>query len=84
MTNDVFDVFFTREDDDEPPVLKALTVRMPMRTYRYLEEMADQANLARGAMGVQLIEWGISHALAQLPDGVRNHIVLEVDGPDGL
>ena len=85
MTNDVFDVFFRKDEDDtEPPPLKATTVRMPVRTFHYLEEMADQAHITRNAMAVQLIEWGVSYALAQLPEDVRNGIVIEVDGPHGL
>ena len=79
---DPFDVFFRPPDDGEPVVLKALSVRLPQRTFRYVEEMAEHANLSRNAMAVQLLEWGISFALARLPDEIRDEIGMAVDGPD--
>ena len=78
---DPFDVFLRPPDASEaPPVLKAVSVRLPQRTFRYLEEMAEHADLSRNAMAVQLVEWGISHALARLPDDMRDQIIVAVDG----
>lgn len=83
MASDPFDIFLREpESDPEPAPLKALTVRLPLRTFRYLEEMAEQADLSRNAMAVQLVEWGISFALDRLPEELNHQIGVAVDGPD--
>ena len=69
------EVFMWAHDDSaRPTALKALSVRMPEWAFRYVEEMATAADLSRNAMAVQLIEWGIAHALARLPDEMRNEL----------
>lgn len=83
MTTDPKDLFLLRPTEEDPaPVLKALSVRMPLRTFRYLEEMAEHADLSRNAMAVQLIEWGIQHALRELPEALADEIGEAVEGPD--
>lgn len=83
MALDPHEVFLREPDDDPQPVtLKALTVRLPLRTFRFLEEMAEHADLSRNAMAVQLVEWGIAHAMDRLPEELAHQIGTAVDGPD--
>lgn len=83
MAPDPFDVFLREPDEDPQPVtLKALTVRLPVRTFRFLEEMAEHADLSRNAMAVQLVEWGIAHAMERLPEELVLQIGTAVDGPN--
>ena len=67
---------------EPPPVLKAASVRMPAKTLAYIDAMAEAADLSRNGMAVQLIEWGIQHALGELPDEIRDEIGESVEGPD--
>lgn len=83
MRDDVFKVFFKpKEEAGAPPVLKAITVRLPQVTYDYLEAMAEHADMSRNAMAVQLIQWGENFALGQLPDEIRDEIGEQVEGPE--
>jgi len=80
MPVDPFEIFLRPCDDTAPPLpLKALSVRMPQEAFRYVQHMAEAADLSRNAMTVQLIEWGIAHALSRLPDEMRDEIQNSVD-----
>jgi predicted transcriptional regulator len=80
MPIDPFEIFLRPHDDAAPPApLKALSIRMPQRAFRYVQHMAEAADLSRNAMAVQLIEWGIAHALSRLPDEMRDEIQSSVD-----
>ena len=79
---DPFEIFLRPHDAAvPPPPLKAMSVRMPDTAFRYVQHMAEAADLSRNAMAVQLIEWGIAHALSRLPDEMRDEIQAEVDQP---
>ena len=81
MAIDPVDLFLRPAEEGPSLVsLKALSVRMPLRTFRYLEEMAEHTDLSRNAMAVQLIEWGIAHALSRLPEEICDQIGYAVDG----
>lgn len=79
---EVFDVFLRPADDDDlhEMGLKAITVRAPSSLVNFIEVLAEQAELSRNAMAVQLIRWGISSAMAQLPDELRESIEQELIG----
>lgn len=82
MPDDPLEVFFRVPEEDPRPVpTRALSVRMPVRVFRYLEEMAEHADMSRNAMAVQLLEWGAAYALSRLPDELRDEIACAVDGP---
>lgn len=74
MTPDPFDIFLRAQEEAAPLPLKALSVRMPQKAFLYVQHMAEAADLSRNAMAVQLIEWGIAHALSRLPDEMRDEI----------
>ena len=75
MTPDPFDIFLRAQEEAAPlPLIKALSVRMPQKAFLYVQHMAEAADLSRNAMAVQLIEWGIAHALSRLPDEMRDEI----------
>ena len=82
--SDVLDVFTRQPDDQPPPVLKGVSIRMPAGLLRYIDEMAEHADLSRNGMAVQLLEWGVRYALLELPYEIRDEIVEAVDGPDGV
>lgn len=67
-------VFTVEADAPDPPRLRVLSVRMPRAVWGYLDAMAEEAQLSRNSMAVQLMEWGIGYALAQLPTPIRDDI----------
>jgi hypothetical protein len=79
---EVFDVFLRPPDDETLHDLgmKAFTVRAETSLVNFIEVMAEHAELSRNAMAVQLIRWGISSAMAQLPDEVRDAIQNDLIG----
>lgn len=80
---EVFDVFVRQEPDEDTLAemgMKAITVRGPASLVQYIEVMAEHAELSRNAMAVQLIRWGISSAMAQLPDELRDAIQNDLIG----
>jgi hypothetical protein len=83
MREDVFQVFLKPDkEDDAPVVLKTTSVRMPSTLLAYIDAMAEKADLSRNAMCVQLLTWGVSFAMAELPDDIRHEIGVSVEGPD--
>jgi hypothetical protein len=79
MSKDVLSVFLKDPQEQSEPV-KALSVRMPMSTYTYLQRLASAADLSGNAMAVLLLQWGIEFALTQLPADLHVSISREVEG----
>lgn len=75
MIVDPFDVFLKKQEEDAPmKAPRPLTLRLPEQVFFYVQHMSEKAEMSRNAMGVQLVEWGISYALSRLPDEMRNEI----------
>lgn len=84
MIPDPFEIFLRpHEDSAPPPALKALSLRMPQKAFLYVQHMAEAADLSRNAMAIQLLEWGIAHALSRLPDEMRDEIQNSVELTQG-
>lgn len=80
MRHDIASVFLKEHEPDED--LRALTVRMPASTYAYVQRLAEEANLSRNAMAVQILQWGVDLALNELPPEIHVSIVHDVQGPE--
>jgi hypothetical protein len=81
MRPDVESLFLRGRSDMNQP-LKALSVRMPPTVFAYLQRLAEEADISRNAMAVQLLSWGIEFALSELPVDFHASIVLEVEGEE--
>jgi hypothetical protein len=71
---DVFDVFMRGDTEPDPEPVKALTVRLPAGLFQWVSVMADEADRSKNQLAISLIQWGVSAALARLPDDIRNDL----------
>jgi hypothetical protein len=82
MRDDIFRTFIRPEPSGPAPVIKGISLRIPADLLAYVDSMAEHADLSRNAMGTLLLQWGIDHALLNLPEEICDQIHVEVLGED--
>lgn len=78
----IADLFLSPRPAVEPEPVRAFTVRIPVTTMQYLEELTERANISRMAMATNIMQWGIEYALQQMPTQMHVAIVEEVEGQE--
>jgi hypothetical protein len=59
---------------EQPETVKAVTLRMPLGTFVYLQALAVRGERSKNEMGCELLRLGISALLANLDDDVRGDV----------
>jgi hypothetical protein len=62
------------EDPEDESPLRTVTVRLPESRLVWIDAMAEEADLSRNAMLVNLLRVGVSSVMGSLPDEVREII----------